>query len=133
MNEPAVIARMLMAKTIAVVGLSDDPSRPSHYVSAFMQSAGKRILPVNSTLDMVLGETCYRSLHDLPEKPDLVNVFRLPKAIPDIVEDMIDLRLSALWIQKGILHEAAAAKAESHGMVVVMDLCIMVEYRMRHQ
>jgi len=122
---------MLAAKTIAVVGLSDDPVKPSHYVSAYMQSAGKQILPVNPSIATVLGETSYPSLRDLPEKPELVNVFRLPRAIPAIVDEMIELGLTNLWVQQGIVHAEAAAKAEAAGIRVVMDRCIMVEHRMR--
>jgi predicted CoA-binding protein len=129
-NEPEVIARMLAAKTIAVVGLSDDPMKPSHYVSAYMQTAGKRILPVNPSIERVLSETSYASLRDLPERPDVVNVFRLPRAIPGIVDEMIALGLTDIWVQQGIRNEDAAAKAEAHGIRVVMDRCIMVEHRM---
>jgi predicted CoA-binding protein len=129
MNEPEVIRELLQAKTIAVIGLSDDPSKPSHYVSAYMQKMGHRILPVNPVLQSVLGEKCYASLSELPEKPDLVNVFRLPKFIPAIVEEMIALKLPALWVQQGIVHPEAAALAEAAGIKVVMDRCIMVERR----
>lgn len=131
MNSPEVIAGMLAAKTIAVVGLSDDPAKPSHYVSAYMQRAGSRILPVNPSVVSVLGETSYASLRDLPEKPEVVNVFRLPKAIPGIVDEMIELGLTDLWVQQGIRHPEAAARAEAAGIRVVMDRCIMVEHRMR--
>ncbi len=129
MNEPAVIAAMLGVKTIAVVGLSADSMKPSHYVSAYMQRAGKRILPVNPLIESVLSEKSYASLRDLPERPDVVNVFRLPGAIPAIVDEMIELGYTNLWIQQGILNPAAAAKAEAHGIRVVMDRCIMVEHR----
>ena len=128
MNEPAVIQRMLRAKTIAVIGLSDDPSKPSHYVSAYMQSLGHSILPINPSLDTVLGEKAYASLADLPIKPDVVNVFRLPKFIPAIVDEMIALDLHALWTQQGIVNEDAAAKAEAHGIAVVMDRCTIIEH-----
>ena len=129
MNEPETIRQMLAATTIAVIGISDDPTKPSHYVSLAMQRAGHRILPVNPALETVLGEKCYPSLSALPEKPDLVNVFRLPKFIPAIVDEMIALGLKALWVQQGIIHLEAAAKAEAHGIRVVMDRCIMVESR----
>ena len=129
MNEPATIHALLQAKTIAVIGLSDDPGKPSHYVSAYMQRLGHRILPINPSLDEVLGEKCYPSLSALPVKPELVNVFRLPKFIPAIVDEMIALNLPAIWIQQGIVHPEAAAKAEAHGIHVVMDRCIMVESR----
>jgi predicted CoA-binding protein len=128
-NEPAVIAAMLAAKTIAVIGLSADPMKPSHYVSAYMQRVGKRILPVNPLIESVLSEKSYGSLRDLPERPDVVNVFRLPGAIPAIVDEMIELGYTDLWVQQGIRNPAAAAKAEAYGIRVVMDRCIMVEHR----
>ena len=131
MNEPALLARILEAKTIAVVGLSDDPAKPSHYVSTYMQAAGARILPVNPSLTTVLGELAFASLRDLPMKPELVNVFRLSRAIPAIVEEMIALGLTQLWVQQGIVHQEAAALAEAHGIAVVMDRCLMVEHRVR--
>ena len=129
MNEPATIATMLRANSIAVIGLSDDPAKPSHYVSAYMQRAGYRILPVNPGLTEVLGEPAYASLADLPFKPDLVNVFRLPRFIPAVVDEMIALGLPALWVQQGLLHVEAAARAEAAGIRVVMDRCLMVEHR----
>ncbi len=129
MNEPETIREMLRAKTIAVIGVSADPSKPSHYVSLAMQRLGHRILPVNPALETVLGEKSYASLADLPVKPDLVNVFRLPKFIPAIVDEMIALGLRALWVQQGIVDLEAAAKAEAHGIRVVMDRCLMVESR----
>ena len=122
---------MLRATTIAVVGLSDDPMKPSHSVSKYMQASGAQILPVNPLVDTVLGERSYGSLADLPQKPELVNVFRLPRAIPAIVDEMIALDLKQLWVQQGIVNEAAAATAETHGIAVVMDRCLMIEHRMR--
>ncbi len=129
MNEPEVIQQLLHSKTIAVVGLSDNPAKPSNYVPAFLQSIGHRILPVNPAVDSVLGEKSYASLSDLPEKPDLVNVFRLPKFIPALVDEMIALNLPAIWVQLGLMHAEAAAKAEANGIKVVMDRCIMVDSR----
>lgn len=134
MNDPAVILDMLggpqrSPRTIAVIGLSEDPEKPSHYVSAYMQRAGYRILPVNPGLDQVLGERCHSSLSDLPEKPDVVNVFRLPRYIPAIVDEMITLGLRDLWIQLGIRHPEAAQRAELAGLRVVMDRCILIEHR----
>ena len=129
MNEPAVLRQMLRAKTIAVIGLSEDASKPSHYVSLAMQRLGRTIYPVNPMLQNVLGERAYPSLSDLPVKPELVNVFRLPRFIPAIVDEMIELGLTQLWVQQGIVHEEAAAKAEAHGIQVVMDRCLMVESR----
>ena len=132
MNEPAVIREMLKARTIAVIGLSDDPSKPSNYVSALMQALGHRIVPVNPSLagKAVLGEKAFASLSELPFKTDLVNVFRLPQYIPAIVDEMMELELGRLWVQQGIVHLEAAAKAEAAGIQVVMDRCIMVERRM---
>ncbi len=129
MNEPAVMRQMLRAKTIAVIGLSEDASKPSHYVSLAMQRQGYRIYPINPQLEQVLGEKAYASLRDLPEKPDLVNVFRLPRFVPAIVDEMIELGLQQLWVQQGIVNLDAAAKAEAHGIAVVMDRCLMVESR----
>lgn len=130
MNEPDVIRQMLAARTIAVVGLSADANKPSHYVSAYLQHAGKRILPVNPALSEILGVRSYASLADLPEKPEVVNVFRLPKAVAGVVDEMIALGLDALWVQLGIRNDEAATKAESHGIRVVMDRCIMIDHRM---
>ncbi len=129
MNEPEVVRDFLNAKTIAVVGLSADADKPSHYVSEYMQRHGYRIIPVNPTVDTVLGEKSYKSLGDLPEKPDLVNVFRGATVIPRIVEEMEQLGLCNLWVQLGIINEEAAQKAEASGIRVVMDRCIMVEHR----
>jgi predicted CoA-binding protein len=134
MNELEVIDEMLgngTGRTIAVVGLSGNPAKPSHYVSAYMQRHGYRILPVNPALDSVLGEKSYASLKELPMKPDVVNVFRLPNAIPAIVDEMLALGLKELWVQAGIVNEEAAARAEACGIRVVMDRCIMVEHRRR--
>lgn len=132
MNEPEVIAGMLETPCkLAVIGLSSDPGKPSFYVSEYMQGAGFEILPVNPALEAVLGEQCFPSLTDLPVKPDVVNVFRLPRFIPAIVDEMITLGLKKLWVQQGILHPEAAARAEAAGISVVMDRCIMVEHRRR--
>lgn len=130
MNEPDLIYTLLTRPaTIAVIGLSPDPGKPSHYVPAYMQQHGYRILPVNPAVDEVLGETCYPTLTALPIKPDIVNVFRLPKYIPAIVEEMLQLGLTNLWVQSGIVNLEAAARAEAGGIHVVMDRCIMVEHR----
>lgn len=133
MNEPNVVLNMLggpnrRPRTLAVVGLSDDPTRPSHSVSAYMQRHGYRILPVNPAIAHVLGERSYPSLRHLPEHPDVVNVFRLPRYIPAIVDDMIDLGFGSLWVQLGIVNEPAAIKAQDAGICVVMDRCILIEH-----
>lgn len=134
MNEPQVIDEMLgdgRGRTIAVVGLSENPGKPSHYVSAYMQQHGYKIYPVNPSLESVLGEKSYASLKDLPVKPDVVNVFRLPNQIPAIVDEMLKLGLHELWVQQGIVNLEAAKRAEEGGILVVMDRCIMVEHRRR--
>jgi hypothetical protein len=134
MNEPHVILNMLGGhnrepRTIAVVGISEDPTRPSHSVSAYMQRNGYRIVPVNPGVSHVLGELCYPSLRDVPDTPDIVNVFRLPRHIPGIVDEMIDLGLQNLWVQLGIRHDPAAIRAEEAGISVVMDRCILIEHQ----
>ncbi len=131
MNEPELLRAMLHSpnRTIAVVGLSDLPGKPSYIVSAYMQKHGYRILPVNPLIKSVLGETSYPSLADLPLRPDVVNVFRLPKALPGIVDQMIALKLTDLWAQQGIVHAQAAATAEAAGIHVVMDRCMMIEHQ----
>ena len=134
MNEPEVIDAMLGAgsgRTIAVVGLSENPAKPSHYVSEYMQQRGYRIYPVNPAIESVLGEKSYPALTALPVKPDIVNVFRLPSFIPAIVDEMIALDLHELSVQQGIVNREAAERAEEGGIHVVMDRCIMVEHRRR--
>jgi hypothetical protein len=135
MNEPQLIRNMLGAstkenpRTIAVIGLSEVPAKPSHYVSAYMQQRGYKIYPINPSIPEVLSEQSYASLADLPIKPDIVNVFRLPKFIPAIVDEMLQLGLPNLWLQQGIVNLEAAARAEAGGIHVVMDRCIMIEHR----
>jgi len=135
MNEPEIIRSVVglttaeNPRTIAVIGLSEDSAKPSHYVSAYMQQHGYKLYPINPSIQEVLGEKSYASLSDLPIKPDIVNVFRLPKFIPAIVDEMIQLGLPNLWVQQGIVNREAAARAEAAGIHVVMDHCIMVEHR----
>ena len=134
MNEPGLIREMLgdppaRPRTLAVVGLSDRPDRPSHYVSRYMQQHGYRILPVNPQLKSVLGLPCSTSVLTLPELPDVVNVFRLPSAVPGVVEEMITRGLTKLWVQQGIVNLQAAERAEAAGIGVVMGRCIMIEHR----
>jgi predicted CoA-binding protein len=134
MNESGVIDEMLgdgRGRTIAVVGLSENPGKPSHYVSAYMQQHGYKIYPVNPSIESVLGEKSYASLTELPVKPDVVNVFRVPAMVPAIVDEMLMLGLKDLWVQLGIVNEEAAQRAEEGGIRVVMDRCIMVEHRRR--
>ena len=117
------------AKTIAVVGLSDNPLRPSHGVSAYMQSQGYRIIPVNPECEEVLGEKSYPSLLEVPEKVDIVNVFRRSEFVPPVVDQAIQIKAPVIWMQEIVIHEAAAKKARAAGIFVVMDRCILVEHR----
>lgn len=119
-------------KTIAVVGLSSDSMRPSFGVSQYMQRKGYRIIPVNPNESSVLGEKAYASLFDVPEKIDLVDVFRRPEFVPEVVEQTIGLKIPALWLQEGVIHEAAAKRARDAGLTVVMDRCILKEHRARN-
>lgn len=119
------------AKTIAVVGLSDSPMRPSHGVSAYMQAQGYKIIPVNPEIAEALGEKSYRSLLDVPEKVDLVDVFRRPEFVDEIVEQVIQLKIPAIWLQEEVINQRAAERARKAGIFVVMDRCILKEHRAR--
>jgi uncharacterized protein len=116
-------------RTIAVVGLSDKPDRPSHAVAAYLQKQGYRIIPVNPNLAEVLGEKAYPSVRDIPEPVDVVDIFRRAEDVPPIVEDAIAKGAGVVWMQLGIVNEAAAARAESAGLKVVMDTCMEVVHR----
>ncbi len=124
-----ITALLKNAKTIAVVGLSDSRFRTSYGVSEYMQSQGYRIVPVNPEIRKSLGEKAYASLADVPEKIDIVNVFRRPEHVPQVVEEAIRLKLPAIWMQEGVVHEAAAKKARDAGIFVVMDRCILKDHR----
>jgi len=117
------------ARTIAVVGLSNKRYRPSYGVSEYMQSAGYRIIPVNPEETEVLGEKCYARLEDVPEHIDIVDIFRRPEFVPEIVEAAIRIGAGAVWMQEGVVHENAAEKARGAGLMVVMDRCILKEHR----
>jgi hypothetical protein len=132
MNEPETIREILEnTRTIAVIGLSDKPGRASLGVSRFMQQQGYRIIPVNPRARAVLGEHAYATLEDAwraqGRKIDLVNVFRAPTYVPEIVRDVIRLKIPRLWLQEGVCHEEAAASAEAAGIEVVMNHCILKE------
>jgi predicted CoA-binding protein len=115
-------------RTIAVVGLSPQPARPSYRVAQALQHYGYRIVPVRPLVDEVLGEKAYPSLADIPLKVDLVDVFRAAEHVPAIVEQCLALHLPAIWVQEGIVHDAAAQHAQAAGMAVVMDRCILKDY-----
>jgi len=123
------------ARTIAVVGLSDSPLRVSYGVSAYMQASGYKVIPVNPGVAETLGEKAYPSLLELPpeiaEKIDLVNVFRRPEYVDEIVEQAIQLKFRAIWLQEGVINQRAAEKARNAGIFVVMDRCILKEHRAR--
>lgn len=132
MNEPAVIREILdRTKTIAVVGLTNREGRASLGVSRYMQSQGYRIIPVNPQIDSALGEKAYPDLDEAMasagEGIDLVNVFRAPEYVPEIVKDVIRLKIPCLWLQEGVVHEEAASWAEAAGVKVVMDRCLLKE------
>ena len=119
------------AKTIAVVGLSDNPMRPSHGVAAYMQAQGYRIIPVNPKITESLGEKAYGSLGEIREKIDIVNIFRRPEFVEQVVDEAIRLKIPAVWMQEEVIHEGAAEKARQAGLFVVMDRCILLEHRAR--
>jgi predicted CoA-binding protein len=119
------------AKTIAVVGLSNNPLRPSHGVAAYLQGQGYRIIPVNPNIQSSLGEDAYPSLLDVPEKIDIVDIFRRSEFVEPIVDQAIQLKIPAIWMQEEVINEKAAQKARHAGIFVVMDRCILVEHRAR--
>ncbi|HEX8220688.1 MAG TPA: CoA-binding protein [Chloroflexia bacterium] len=128
---PEDIEAILKMRRIAVVGLSSDPYKPSNSVSRYLQRVGYEITPVNPTEREVLGETAYPTLGDLPEPPELVDVFRRPEFVGEVVEDAIAAGAKAIWIQSGIINYEAARKAREAGLITVMDRCLMVEHRIR--
>ncbi len=137
MSQPDPIADLLQrARTIAVVGLSGNPLRPSHGVTAYMQSHGYRIIPVNPRIEECLGEKAYASIldisqKDVPEKIDILNIFRRSEFVEEIVDQAIQLKVPAIWMQEGVVHQKAAEKARQAGIFVVMDRCILKEHRAR--
>jgi predicted CoA-binding protein len=132
LNEPETIRTILKkTRTIAVVGLSDKPDRPSFRVSKYMQQAGYRIIPVHPAVTQVLGEKAYPTLDDayaVEGKIDLVDVFRAPEYVPEVVKDVMRLNIPYLWLQEGVCHEEAVKWAEAVGILVVMDRCIYKEH-----
>jgi predicted CoA-binding protein len=130
-NSDPIAELLKRSKTIAVVGLSDNPLRPSHGVSAYMQSQGYRIIPVNPQIESALGEKAYASLLEVPEKIDIVDIFRRPEFVEEVVDQAIQLKVPAVWMQEEVIHENAAEKARQAGIFVVMDRCILKEHRAR--
>src|SRR5467141_2548256 len=126
-GESAIAELLASSKTIAVVGLSSKPFRPSFGVSQYLQSAGYRIMPVNPNESLILGEKCYARLEDIPEKIDIVDIFRRSELVPEVADAAIRIGARAIWMQEGVENEPAAARARSAGLFVVMDLCIAKE------
>jgi len=126
-NPPLEAIRAILhsARSIAVVGLSDKAERPSHRVAAYLQQAGYRILPVNPALTEVLGERCWPTVADLPEAVDVVCIFRRSEEVPPIVEEAIALGAKGVWMQDGVVHAPAAARARAAGLQVVMNDCLL--------
>ena len=131
-EESAITDLLASSKTIAVVGLSSKPFRPSFGVSQYLQSAGYRIIPVNPNESSILGEKSYARLEDIPEKIDIVDIFRRSELVPEVVKAAIQIGTRAVWMQEGVENEPSAALARAAGIFVVMDLCIAKELHKRH-
>ncbi len=117
------------ARTVAVVGMSERPDRPSYGIAAFLQRNGYRVLPVNPNLrGPVLGEQPYASLRDITEHVDIVDIFRRPLYVPEVVEDAITIGADVVWMQLGVGNRAAAARADAAGLGVVFERCIAIEH-----
>ncbi len=129
-TRPDIEKILARSKVIAIVGLSDRPNRPSHTVAQYLQSQGRRIIPVNPMLAApVLGETPYSKLEDVQESIDLVDIFRKPSDVPPVVDAAIAIGASCVWMQLGISHEKAARKAQAAGLDVVMNRCTAIELK----
>jgi predicted CoA-binding protein len=116
-------------KTIAVVGLSNKPDRPSYGVTQYMQAHGYKIIPVNPTCSEILGETCYPDLSSIPVAVDMVNVFRKPEDCLEVAREAVKIGAKSLWLQMGVINQEALDYASSHGLTGIMDKCLMVEHR----
>ena len=132
-EEKAITELLASAKTIAVIGLSSKPYRASFGVSETLQSSGYRIFPVNPNEEEVLGEKCYSRLEDIPEKIDIVDIFRRPEFVPEIVDAAIRIGARAVWMQEGVEDEASAERARRAGLFVIMDNCIAKEIYKRRK
>jgi len=127
MNDEALTRLFKESKTIAVVGLSDNPSRASYGVARFLQRQNFRVIPVNPGFSEVLGEKCYANVKDIPDSVDIVDVFRRSEFMPEVVADALTKHPRCIWMQEGVLHPEAARTAEAAGVSVVMDHCILKE------
>lgn len=129
MNDVEELRRILKQNhTIAVVGLSSQWFRPSFFAAKYLQEHGYRVIPVNPAHTEVLGEKCYASLREIPEKVDVVDVFRKPEDVPPIAEEAIAIGAKVLWMQLGVIHEEAAHRARAAGLDVVMNRCMKIEH-----
>ena len=129
-TQPEAIRNLLQqARTIAVVGISAKPDRPSHEVAHYLQRAGYTIIPVNPAYEEVLGQKCYPSLHEVPGKIDLVDVFRKPAEVMGVVDEAIAVGVGSVWLQLGVIAPEAADKAAAAGLKVVSDRCTKIEHR----
>lgn len=127
MTDADMIKLFHEAKTIAVVGLSDNPARASHGVARFLQAQKFRVIPVNPALSEVLGEKCYPRVEDIPGEVDIVDVFRKSEFMPEVVADALTKKPKCIWMQEGVTHEEAAKTAAAAGVAVVMNRCILKE------
>lgn len=130
-NPPDATVRDILAtpRTVAVVGCSSNPARDSHRIARLLQQRGHRVIPVNPTETSVLGQPCYPSLRDVPEKVDMVDVFRRSEFVAEVASDAVVIGASILWLQLGVIDDAAALAAQGAGLTVVMDRCPAIEYR----
>lgn len=120
---------LLSAKIIASVGLSSNTQKESYWIASYLKEQGYRVIPVNPTADEILGEKAYPDLESIPEKIDVVQVFRRPEDVPPVVDSAINIGAKAVWMQEGIVHEEAAQKARQAGLQVVMDACMRGTHR----
>ena len=129
MNDKETINQILQMKTIAVVGMSPKPERPSHYVALYLRDHGYKIIPVNPGQREIAGETCYPSLKDIPKPVDVVDVFRRPEHVLSIAEATVEIGAKALWLQDGVINKEATKLAEEAGLLVVMNDCMLRRHR----
>jgi hypothetical protein len=132
MDMEEIEAVLKEGRTIAVVGLSPKPDRPSYVVARYLQAQGYRIIPVNPNAQEILGEKAYPTLLSIPEKVDIVDIFRNPEDVPPVVEEAISIGARVVWMQEGIAHEGAAQRAKEAGLKVVMDRCLKKEHQQLH-
>ena len=130
MNTQSTINQILELKTIAVVGFSPKPERPSHYVSIYLKEMGYNVIPVNPGHTVIIGIASYPDLISIPQKVDVVNIFRRPEFVPPIVDMAISIGAKAIWMQDHIIHEESAQKAQNAGLLVVMDDCMLRQHQL---